>query len=233
MNVGYFLLSLAGLDLRGKIMHLDKPVTIRTLDLDDIHEISRCLQIAISTLSNELFVSPSIDYIVTIISGYGRTVGAFYENSLIGFASFVFPRRGKNNLGHLLHYDEQKLLAVVQLEHIFIVPQFRRIGIAEQLIRYLMLHTDPQFTILLSTVSPQNTPSLALAFKIKQRLISLVEVYGVMRFIMCAKLSLQEEDCEHETVELPREEINHLKLMLQAGYEGVALGVENKTFILI
>lgn len=206
---------------------------IRLLNLEDIHQISRCLQIATSTLSNDIFISPNLDYIVKIISGYGYTVGAFQEDSLIGFASFVFPKRGRNNLGHLLHYDEKKLLSVVQMEHICIVPKFRRLGIAEQLIRYLMLHTDPQFDILLSTVSPQNTPSLALAFKIKQQIVSYVEIYGVKRFIMRANLSPQEKDNDHETFEVPREEINRLNLMLRCGYEGIALGSENKTFILI
>ena len=214
-------------------MRYGKCVKIRTLSLEDIHEISRCLQITVPTLGDDLFVSPSLDYIATIISGYGYTVGAFYENSLVGFASFVFPKKGKNNLGHLLQYDEKKLLAVVQFEHICIVPKFRRLGIAEQLARYLLQHTDPQFTILLSTVSPQNTPSLAFAFKIKQRLISYVEVYGVNRFVMRADLSIQDKDCNQESFEVPREEINQLNQMLQRGYEGVALGSENKTFILI
>ena len=227
------MFSFVWLGLRGEIMRFGKRITIRTLGLDDIHEIYRCLQITVSTLSNDLFVSPSLDYLVTIISGYGRTVGAFYENSLVGFASFVFPKRGKNNLGHLLQYDEKKLFSVVQFEHIYIVPKFRRLGIAEQLARYLLQHTDPQFTILLSTVSPQNTPSLALAFKIKQRITSYVEVYGVNRFVMRADLSIQERDCEQESFEVPREEINQLNQMLQRGYEGVALGSENKTFILI
>lgn len=214
-------------------MNLRKHLTIRSLNLHDIHQISRCIQIATSTLGNDLFISPSLDYIVKIISGYGCTVGAFHEDSLIGFVSFVFPKRGRNNLGYLLHYDEKKLLSVVQMEHICIVPEFRRLGIAEQLIRYLLLHIDPQFAILLSTISPQNTPSLALAFKIKQRIVSYVEIYGVKRFIMCANLSLQGKDNDQEMFEVPREEMNQLNLMLQCGYEGVALGSENRTFILI
>lgn len=214
-------------------MNFEKHLTIRLLNLDDIHQISRCLQIVTSTLSNDLFIPPSSDYIIKIISGYGHTMGAFYEDSLIGFVSFVFPKRGKNNLGHLLHYDEKKLLSVVQMEHICIVPEFRRLGIDERLIRYLMLHIDPQFTILLSTVSPQNTPSLALAFKIKQRIVLHDEIYGVKRFIMCANLSLQEKDNDQKMFVVPRGEINQLNLMLRCGYEGIALGSENKTFILI
>lgn len=219
--------------MRGELMNLGKQIIIRSLNLEDIYQISRCLQIATSTLSNDLFISPSLDYISKIISGYGCTVGAFHEDSLIGFASFVFPKRGRNNLGYMLHYDEKKLLSVVQMEHICIVPEFRRLGVAEQLIRYLMLHTDPQFAILLSTVSPQNTASLALAFKIEQRIVSYVDIYGVKRFIMCANLSQQVKDNDKEAFEVPREEINQLNRMLRCGYEGIALGSENKTFILI
>lgn len=201
------------------------------LGIEDMQKISLCLNTVTVSTCNELFIAPSLKYIATIISGYGHTAGAFLGHSLIGFASFVYPRRGKNNLGHFFHYSEEELLAVTQLEHICVQPKYRRKGVAEQLIYYLMSRTNYHTSFFFSTVSPQNTPSLSLAFKLGQRIVSYNVIYGVNRFIMCRQISKRDKNCEKALIEISRQDINKISLLLSCGYEGIAFGSQKKTII--
>lgn len=204
-------------------------ITIRTLTIEDFPIIERCLSTITDSTINDLFITPTSDYIYKILSGYGYTAGAFYDCLFIGFASVVFPKRGKHNIGHLLRFNDEQLLAVAQLEHVYILPEFRAKGIAEQLFNYLLSKLDSQHTILLSTVAPHNTPSLSLAFKIGQRIVSYSVVYGVNRYILCGIYGLHEVNPERMTAEISREEIRKIDLLLKTGFEGVSFGSNKST----
>lgn len=206
--------------------------TIRMLTTEDYPIIEQCLGAITDSLINDLFVVPTSDYIYKIISGYGYTAGAFFDCTFIGFASVVFPRQGKHNIGHLLHFNDEQLLAVAQIEHVYVLPEYRTKGVAEQLFNFLLSKLDPN-TILLSTVAPQNTPSLSLSFKIGQRIVSYSVIYGVNRFIMFGIYGLQEVTPGWSVTEISRNEICMIDLLLQSGYEGISFGLDKSTLRLI
>lgn len=208
-------------------------VTIRILTTEDYPIIEPFIKIITDSSDNNLFISPTLDYIYKIISGYGYTAGAFYNGLFIGIASIVFPKRGKHNIGHLLYFNDEQLLAVAQLEHIYVLPKCREKGIAERLLSYLLSQLDSNYTILLSTVAPHNTPSLSLAFKIGQKIVSYSVVYGVNRYIMCNTHDLQEVNHGRMVTEISRNEINKIDQLLKAGFEGISFGSNKSTLRLI
>lgn len=203
---------------------------VRSLYKKDVPDISSCLSSIALTMCKELFVAPSLDYIIAIISGYGHTVGAFLGSSLVGLASFVYPGTNNNNLGCFLNYDIEELLSVNQLEHIYVNPQYRRMGIAKKMIEYLLSSKEAiDNSILLSTVSPYNTPSLALAFKMGQRVVLQRNIYGVNRFLMCKNVKTNDCDSGTDLIEVPRVNTNKISELLSEGYEGVGFGDANAT----
>lgn len=207
---------------------------IRILSNGDIKQIKNCLIIARKTRINEnIFIIPTIDYINKIINGYGKSAGVFIADKLIGFASIVFPKKGKHNLGHLLNYNESKLLSVVQLEHIFVLPDYRGNGFAKYLIKYLLNDIDKRFSFLLSTISPQNINSLSVAFKIKQKIIKLVNVYGVSRYLMFANLNESSKGEELGRYFIHYQHIDKINNLLVQGYKGVSFGNTKDTILFL
>ncbi len=214
-------------------MVTSEKATIRMLSIKDYPIIDQCLRNINESTTNDLFVAPTSDYIYKIIAGYGYTAGAFYDCLFVGFASVVFPKRGKHNIGHLLQFNNEQLLAVAQLEHIYVLPECRSKGIAEQLFNYLLYKLDSKYSILLSTVAPHNTPSLALAFKIGQSIVSYSVIYGVNRYILCGVYGLQEVNPGGMEIEISRKETRKINLLLKAGFEGVSFGSNKSTLRLI
>lgn len=203
---------------------------IRKLACDDFREVGTCLEAMASEFSKEIFIVPTIKYIQTIISGYGYTAGVFDKESLIGFASIVFPKLGNHNLGYLLNFNNQSLLSVVQLEHIYLHPEYRGKGIALDLLDHLLAELEPKYKLLISTISPQNISSLSLAFKLHQRIIAFSKVYDVKRFIMLCELpNFQVYKKEEPTIELPTDEIDKIVNLLNLGYEGISFGSNKST----
>lgn len=229
--IPYYLLLM--LIFGGDEMLSCEKVTIRMLTVEDYLIIEQCLRGITDLMGTDLFVAPTSDYIYKIISGYGYTAGAFCGCLFAGFASVVFPKRSNHNIGHLLHFNDEQLLAVAQLEHIYVVPEYRSKGIAEQLVNYLLSKIDPKYTILLSTVAPHNTPSLSLAFKIGQRIVSYSVIYGVNRYILYRKYEFQNVNPEWMVTEISKKEICKIDLLLKAGFEGVSFGSNKSTLRLI
>lgn len=210
----------------------NKKVTVRMLTGQDYLTIRQCTENNDDFYTSNIFVAPAPDYIMKIISGYGYTAGAFLNSIFIGFASVVFPKGGKHNIGHLLRFDDEQMLAVAQIEHVYVVPEYRTKGTATQLLNYLLSKIDSKYTIILSTVAPQNTPSLSLAFRIGQRVVSHSIVYGGDRFIMLGIRSLQRMSPDlggtSDTLVF-RTELQMIDMLLESGYEAISFGVDKSS----
>ena len=150
---------------------------------------------------------------------------------LIGFASIVFPKLGKNNIGHYINMNNETLLSIAQLEHIYILPDFRGNGLAKKLINYLISKIDHKYTILLSTVSPQNVSSLSLAFNINQKIIAFTNIYNVNRFIMYRDLTHNLTYYKNDFVEILTTDIHKIIKILNHGYAGIHFGINKSTLI--
>lgn len=208
--------------------------SFRTIYCADIKQIIECLNSVVGTLKHrDLFIAPSQEYIETIIRGYGIMAGAFLGDRLIAFASIVFPHKGKNNLGHLLNFNSEKLLSVVQLEHFCVSPDFQGRGLAKKLIDFLLAELAPQYTILLSTVSPKNQKSLTIAFKERQQIVLFANIYGVDRYLMCRNLMDYSTDMQISELELTVDNIEEIRHALNNGYVGVAFGAAKASILFI
>lgn len=195
--------------------------TIRVLEFSDMDIIKLCLNQIVTEFKKDLFVAPTVEYIKKIILGYGFSIGIFFNSSIVGMASIVYPKLGKNNLGHYLNFNNDELLSVVQLEHIFINPSYRGHGLAKYLIDFLLTTLVSRHTVLLSTISPQNISSLSFAFKIHQHIIAYSKVYGVDRYIMCRDFSRCTSNSESTSIKISIYDLIGVNKMLNDGYIGV------------
>lgn len=207
--------------------------TIKELSSLDIEAVQDCLTYAHNEFkTKEVFAQPSLEYVQKIILGYGKSAGIYIDGKLIGFASIVFPGKGKHNLGHFLRFSSEKLMSIVQLEHIYILPPHRGKGFAKKLIIFLITNEVTYHEKMLCTISPLNIRSLSTAFSLNEVIVSLVNIYTAQRFIMSLDLHTSQHSYYPETMELP---INNLVLIHHAlciGYVGVSFGSTTSTLIL-
>ena len=201
---------------------------IRLLGEHDIRDVEKCMEhLKKEKFDREIFVTPTLKYIETIISGYGKTFGVYSDNILAGFTSIVFPKKGKNNIGHHIQLSDYDLLRVAQIENLYIRPEYRKKGLGKNLLKYSISHIENNNTILLSTISPNNTSSLSIAFELEQKIINLIHIYGVTRYLMF-KDYLENHNSIKTNGIIEVNRTNYLKTgeLLHAGYEGVTF---NKT----
>ena len=207
---------------------------IRIVDYSDFDQIVKCLNSVVETLDDsEIFVAPSPAYIHTILSGYGKMAGIFTNNHLVGFASIVFPRRGKNNLGHYLGINSETLLTVAQLEHFCVVPAYRGKGLAKKIIDFLLADLPSQYTILLSTVSPKNNQSLSIAFNRRQRIVSFINIYGKDRYVMCCFLKDNTDYKYTQRVMVKSINMGEITRLLKLGYIGISFDKTNSSILFV
>ena len=201
---------------------------IKTLYQESINEIVNCLTEVKTACSKDIFIIPTKEYIEKILDGYGRVFGAFYDNRLIGFASVVFPKNGKHNLGTLLNLDKEELNKVVQFEHIAVLPEFQNIGLGSILLDTIIKEYKDSYDYLISTISPKNIKSLSLAFDFEQQIIKQLNVYGVDRYVMLRNLNKRFTICNSITIDI----YNTAKIidLLNNGYCGISFN-EKKTAI--
>ena len=155
------------------------------LEIDDLEKIIYCKDQVIKAIKDSsLFIPPSNAYIETILKGYGKIIGLTHNNTLVAFASIVFPRTGKNNLGNYLNFSKAQLTQVVQFEHGLVIDKYRGHGFLKILLEEVFHFLEPQYSLLLSTVSPYNISSLKTAFKVKQVIKAHIFYHGYERFIL-------------------------------------------------
>ena len=214
-------------------MQITFSCTIKELSPLDIEALQNCLTYAYNEFkTKEVFIQPSLEYVQKIILGYGKSAGIYIDGKLVGFASIVFPGKGKHNLGYLLRFSPDKLMSVVQLEHIYILPQYRGKGFAKKLISFLITSEVTYHETMLCTISPLNKRSLSTAFSLNEIIVSLATIYSAQRFILSLDLSSSQHLYYPEAIELP---INNLVLIHHAlciGYVGVSFGTTTSTLIL-
>lgn len=209
----------------------DEECVIKRLSQESIPDIMKCLT-KISAPYNErtVFIPPTREYLCTILSGYGQSAGIYVGNDLIAFASIVFPKTGNHNLGHILKMTNTQLRKVIQLEHSFVHPQFRGNGIVNKLWFSLIHPLENNYDYLLSTISPQNTASLAAAFKRRQRIVSLTDVYGETRYVLFRSLH-NEPQLQKRSLCIPISNLNSIKEKLQLLYQGWAITSNHKALL--
>ena len=124
-------------------------------------------------------------------------------------------------------------MSVAQLEHFCVSPGFQGRGLAKELIDFLLAGLAPQYTILLSTVSPKNHKSLTIAFQERQQIVLFANIYGVDRYLLCRNLEDYSMEMQMPALELSVDNIDEICHALNSGYVGVAFGVANASILFI
>lgn len=155
------------------------------MEVSDINKLIVCKNNVIKELKNPtLFIAPENTYLYTILKGYGKVISLLHNNTVIAFASFVFPKDGNHNLGKYLDFTHSQLKQVAQFENGLVETNYRGHGLLRILLNEHLNILNPQYNFLLSTVSPYNIPSLKTGFKLGQVIKKRVLYHGYDRFIL-------------------------------------------------
>lgn len=155
------------------------------MEVCDLNILIACKNNVISRIQEPfLFIPPDNAYLSTILNGYGQIIGLVHENALIAFASVVFPKTGKNNLGNYLQFTKSQLKQVAQFEHGLVEENYRGHGLLKILLNEHLVTLKSYCNFLISTVSPYNIPSLKTAFELGQVIKKRVVYHGFDRFIL-------------------------------------------------
>ncbi|WP_304819248.1 hypothetical protein [Thomasclavelia cocleata] len=170
--------------------------TVDNLEIDcvkmeskDLDKLVICKNIVSKEVPSNLFIPPNDTYLSTILSGYGKILGFLYSNKLIAFASIIFPKTGKQNLGKYLMFGNSQLNQVVQFEHGLVISAYRGHGLLKKLLLEHLKNIELKYLFFLSTVSPYNIPSLNTGFSLGQVIKSHISYHGFERFILYRKFT--------------------------------------------
>lgn len=159
------------------------------MEPDDLYKIIICKNEITKETPPNLFIPPNDAYISTILNGYGRTLGLLHCNKLIAVASVVFPKTGKHNLGKYLSFDDFHLNQVAQFEHGLVLSNYRGYDLLKILLVEHFKYIETKYSFFLSTVSPDNIPSLKTGFGIGQVIKSHIYYHGFERYVLYKKFS--------------------------------------------
>ena len=204
--------------------------TFRTLNLNDIVAMDYCLRLLTQYVDRNMFIPPEKTYIEKILTGYGKSAGVFFENTLIGFASIVYPRSGSNNLGRMLGLSVEDIYDAIQLEHLFILNQHQGLGLSSKLLNYLLSIVDFKYDQIFSTINPLNVKSLSLAFKFGFAIVSVINFRGYLRYLMRKKNNCI-NDINFASVSKSVEDIESIAAIIKKGFFGCSFNeTKNKIF---
>lgn len=85
---------------------------------------------------------------------------------------------------------------------------------------YIIDNCKLKYDYLLSTISPQNTASLSLAFSCGQNIVLFSEIYNVPRFLMFKNLKNDVVLELNSLLQIPRENIYEIKQLNNTRYIG-------------
>lgn len=205
----------------------------KQLNIQQIDAIVQCRDSLIeSSFLRETFVKPDTDYLEYILLGAGIMIGVFYDNTLLGFASYVTPSKAKTDLTKFITKNKNN---IIQFEHAIIAPKWQGNGYLYMLLQHLNKYSlEQNYNAIISTVHPSNFPSLKTAFKIHQSAINLDFYYGnELRFIMYGnilhdKITTQSPDY----LSLPYADLKGISDFLNKGYEIYDINPKMRTYLL-
>lgn len=99
---------------------------------------------------------------------------------MIAFTLMVAPRPGYRNYGEYLDYSEEQMAKTVSMDTSFVLPEYRGYGIQEYCfaLREQAARELLQADEALTTISPDNAPSLNNAYKSGYEEVARMTIYG-------------------------------------------------------
>ncbi len=175
------------LRLRNDPQHRDLPCMIRFLgqaDLDALHALHRHV---VERLPHPaIFRADGRGFMVRHIAERGRTLGAYHDSELVGYAVLSFPRHDSDNLGLDLGFRGNRLLRTANYDGSAVHPRYRGNRLHRRMNALRAEYAIAAgYNQLFGTVSPLNSYSLrnhlTAGFFIKH---FLIKYGGVERFLI-------------------------------------------------
>ncbi len=146
-------------------MHLN--YMIRKANLSDADAIFSIMQRVTRELADKtLYVCDDLEYVKTQLQtdGFG-VVACNSDNEIIASFLFRYPHMSKDNLGRDIHLAEEQLDAVVHMDSVVVLPEYRGRHLQEEMLRYAETLIDKSvYRYFMATVSPDN-PASYLSFE--------------------------------------------------------------------
>lgn len=199
---------------------MQNKIQYRYLDYRDINSITRCINESYNNMKNkDYFVPPTEQYIVNILNSLGKSIGAFYNNTMVGVASFVYSNAAKTSLYEYQHLCRNKDSAI-QFEHGVVSPPFQGNGILGDLLQIACSDFSKLgYQYIISSVHPLNYSSLKTAFKIKQKATNIVRIYdNNIRYILVGNLQNNASDNFIDIKHLLIYSYQEIEKLMELGY---------------
>lgn len=195
---GYQVLHIQPVDMFPHTNHVEciavlskNEVELRLAKEEDAEEIAQLMQTVYENLDDKsLYILDDIDFIKEHISKNGFCVVACDNKKIVGSFIVRYPNNADDNLGLDLSFSSSQLKSVAHMESAVVHKDYRGKAVQKQMLRYAEKLIDKtSHSILLSTVSPKNTPSIKTFESCGYHCVMTKEKYGgVPRRIYMKKL---------------------------------------------
>lgn len=161
------------------------------LTLRDIEDIMKLQdKVSHALLNKETYVCSSKEEFEQVIQNNGLLGYKTEDQKLVALGAYMSHGHDPHNYGYDLEFNEDKLLAVGQIESTIVDPEYRGNGLQKKLCEVLeILAREEQKSYIMATVSPMNPYSLnnflALGYINKKEKL---KYGGLRRYILCKKL---------------------------------------------
>ena len=174
--------------VRNKNDNLLYPYVMRTLKLENMHEILALQHEILSGLKNpEVCIYLSNTEVEDILKGSGEMVGVFVSNTMIAIGASLFPGESDHNLGRDIGLCKNELMKVAHLEFTAVHPSYRGNSLQKKIGGYLFksITEDGRWDYLMNTISPYNPKSLDTGFYFGLHIKKLLRKYEkVLRYVL-------------------------------------------------
>lgn len=205
---------------------------IQRLTMNDIPKINRLQDTVVEKLhDSNMLVTLSDSEIQHILLDGGLFIGVFIKERLIACRAFLIPDiDDPEHLGYDARIPKGEFPEVIYSEISMVDPSYRGNRLQTFMGKILIeLVKQSNFKYVLTTVAPNNIPSLKDKFALGMRIVHVKEKYGgKLRFILYRHV--------HKTSELPVKDerlvpIDNMKLqekLLKLGYCGIEIQANGK-----
>ena len=156
-----------------------KEITIRKAHMSDAETVYQIMVDAQKHIwDKNAYSIGDMEYVVYHIRDNGFTLVAEDGENIVGFLMVDIPGLGEDNLGYDLDFTEQQLMDTAIMESAAVLPEYQGRGIMGAMFKQAVEMTEREYTYLLGTVHPDNTPSRRNFEKLGFHCLLIKEKYG-------------------------------------------------------
>ncbi|MDX1805612.1 MAG: GNAT family N-acetyltransferase [Paenisporosarcina sp.] len=198
---------------------------VQTLTLDHLSDILFVQEQIISSLKDKEILQPlSKQEFQFILNGNGLMIGAFVDDTLIGFRALLIPQIDEEHLGLDIGLKEEELQQVIYQEISNVLPDYRGNQLQKTLAILIMQELSQQhhdYRYVCCTVATFNIPSLKDKFAQGMEILALKEKYGgLLRYIFVKDLQEVNSPIWNQVTFIQMDDIEAQQVKLAEGWRG-------------